>query len=112
MGKLSREKGKRGEREWANLCKQYGFDCRRTAQFCGKTGEAADVVGIDGIHQEVKWVERLKLRDAMEQAKRDCRDNIPIVAHKKNGKEWLVTMRGEDWLEMMKEMDIYRKNNK
>ena len=101
MGKMSREKGKRGEREWAALCREYGFNCRRTAQYCGNTGEAADVVGIPGIHQEVKWVERLNLRDAMEQAERDCGENIPIVAHKKNGKEWLVTMRAEDWLKMI-----------
>lgn len=97
----SKKKGSRGEREWAKLCREYGFNCRRTAQYCGNTGEAADVVGIPGIHQEVKWVERLNLRDAMEQAKKDCGNNIPIVAHKKNNKEWLVTMRAEDWLKLI-----------
>ena len=98
----SKMKGKRSEIAWAKLCREYGFDCRRTAQFCGKTGEAADVIGIPGIHQEVKWVESLNLRKAMEQAERDCGENVPIVAHKKNGKEWLVTMRAVDWLEMMR----------
>lgn len=108
MGKMSRDKGKRGERNWAALCREYGFDCRRTAQFCGKTGEAADVVGIPGIHQEVKWVESLNLRKAMEQAERDCGENVPIVAHKKNGQEWLVTMRAVDWLEMMRRKERMR----
>ena len=36
-----------------------GYDCRRTAQYCGNTGDASDVVGLPGIHQEVKRVERL-----------------------------------------------------
>lgn len=97
----SKVKGKRSELDWAKLCREYGFDCRRTSQYCGNTGEAADVVGIPGIHQEVKWVESLNLRKAMQQAENDCGENVPIVAHKKNGKEWLVTMRAVDWLEMM-----------
>ena len=29
MGKAQREKGKRGERELANILKDYGYDCRR-----------------------------------------------------------------------------------
>lgn len=65
MGKMSREKGKRGEREFAKLCRDQGFDVRRTAQYCGNTGEAADVVGLPHIHVEVKNVERLNVYDAM-----------------------------------------------
>lgn len=102
MGKMSRDKGKRGEREWSKLCQEYGFDCRRTSQYCGKTGDAADVVGIEGIHQEVKRVEKLNIDTAMEQAVRDCNGKTPIVAHRKNGKPWYVTMLATDWLEMMK----------
>ena len=99
---MSREKGKRGEREWVNLCKEYGFECRRTSQYCGNTGDASDVVGIDGIHQEVKRVEKLNIYEAMEQAERDCAGKVPIVAHRKNGKKWLVTMRAEDWFEFLR----------
>lgn len=107
MAKYSRDKGKRGEREWASLCRAEGFDVHRTAQYCGKTGDAADCVGLPGIHQEVKFVERLNIRDAMEQAKRDAAaqgvGEIPIVAHKKKYAEWLVTMRAEDWFKMLRE---------
>ena len=40
QGKASREKGKRFERDIANFFKQHGVSARRTAQFCGKTGQA------------------------------------------------------------------------
>ncbi len=108
MAKYSRDKGKRGEREWASLCRAEGFQAvHRTVQYCGKTGDAADCVGLPGIHQEVKFVERLNIRDAMEQAKRDAAaqgvGEIPIVAHKKKYAEWLVTMRAEDWFKLLRE---------
>jgi hypothetical protein len=55
------------------------------------------------VHQEVKFQERLNLRAAMEQSERDCREGeFPIVAHKTSRKEWLVTMRGVDWLKMFR----------
>ena len=60
-GKMSREKGKRGERCVASLFKEYGYDAKRSAQFCGKTGQAADVVGVPLIHIEVKFQERMCL---------------------------------------------------
>ena len=102
MATNSRAKGARGEREWAGYCRDHGYEnVRRTVQYCGKTGEASDCIGLPGLHQEVKRVERLNLDEAMEQAVRDSRTEesglLPIVAHRKNKKEWLVTMRAEDW---------------
>lgn len=100
----SKDKGKRGELEWCKVCKEHGYNVRRTVQYCGNTGEAADCVGLPGIHQEVKRVERLDIHKAMEQAQNDAgkegKDNIPIVAHRKNGTGWLVTMRAEDWFRL------------
>ena len=97
----SRKKGKRGELEWCKVCKDYGYDARRTAQYCGNTGEAADCIGLPHIHQEIKRVESLNIHKAMQQAARDAdaagRGEIPIVAHRRNGTEWLVTMRAADW---------------
>lgn len=102
----SRAKGKRGELEWASFCRQNGYDCRRTAQYCGKTGDASDVVGLPGIHQEVKRVERLDLTAAMSQAQRDKKPGeLPIVAHRRNGEEWMVTMSAEDWFLLYREWE-------
>ena len=95
----SRAKGKRGELEWAAYCRHQGYgSCRRTAQYCGNTGDASDVVGLPGIHQEVKRVEALNIEKAMAQAIHDSRGlTVPMVAHRKNGQDWLVTMRADDW---------------
>lgn len=70
----SREKGKRGELEVVRPLKKYGWqEARRTAQHCGNNPEgAADVVGLPGIHIEVKRVEHLNIDDAMEQSRRDA----------------------------------------
>lgn len=97
----SKRKGKNGELEFSRLCREYGYDTHRTAQYCGNTGEAADVKGLPGIHIEVKRVEHLNLEEAMSQAKRDAKEmEIPIVAHRKNHCEWKVTMRAEDWFKL------------
>ena len=94
----SKDKGKRGEREWAEKCREHGFtEAKRGQQYHGLEGE--DVVGLPQLWQEVKWVERLNIHDAIEQAVNDSGDRIPIVAHKKNRKPWLVTMLADDWFE-------------
>ena len=74
---------------------------RRGQQFSGIEGE--DCVNLPYIWQEIKWVEKLNIRSAMGQATSDAEDRIPIVAHKQNHKEWLVTMRAEDWFKLYKQ---------
>lgn len=108
----SKKKGVAGEREFANYCKQKGFNTRRTAQFNGKELESlADIVGIPGIHVEVKRVEKLNIYNAIDQAIRDNKGkDIPIVAHRKNQKKWLITMTAEDWFKMWFEKE--NKNEK
>jgi len=101
----SKNKGSCGEREFCNYCKEQGYEnVRRTAQYNGKELDSkADVVGLDGIHVEVKRVEKLNISHAMEQAIRDnAGQDIPIVAHRKNHEEWLITMRAEDWFKLYK----------
>lgn len=81
-------------------------DARRTAQYCGNTGEAADVVGLPGIHIECKYVERINLRDALEQAKRDApAGKIPVVFHRANNKPWVVCMDADDFMTMYAEWE-------
>ena len=102
----SKDKGKRGERGLSNILKGYGYNTRRGQQYCGANGDA-DVEGLPGIHIECKWVERLNVRKAMDQAKRDAREGeLPAVFHKMKHKPWLVTMELEDW------MNLYQKANK
>ena len=98
----SKRKGAAGEREFSAFLRTHGFsEARRGQQYSGIEGE--DVVGLPGYHVEVKRVERLNIHDAMNQSIRDADNQIPIVAHRKNRTEWLVTMRAEDFLELVRE---------
>lgn len=104
MGKMSREKGKRGERELAAELRKYGYDSRRGQQYSGKGGD--DVVGLPGIHIECKRVERLDLYAAMFQAIRDAKDGEkPSVFHRKNNCRWLVTMELDDFIQIYREYE-------
>lgn len=101
----SKTKGASGERELAKILKERGYgDCRRTAQYCGNTGDASDVVGLDYIHCEVKRVEKLVLEKAMQQAIHDSNANrkgkFPTVFHRKNRGKWQVTMLFDDWIQL------------
>ena len=96
----SRNKGKRGELEAAHMLKECGYDARRGQQFSGANGDA-DVVGLPGIHIEVKRVEKLNIENAVDQSRNDARPGeIPIVLHRKNRQPWLVTMTFVDWREL------------
>lgn len=103
MGKASREKGKRGERELASYLRDQGYDARRGVQFCGINGNA-DVVGLSGVHIECKRVETLRIYDAVEQARRDAQGaDIPAVFHRRNNHEWLVIMTADDFIKLYRE---------
>ena len=100
----SKDKGKRFELFLAHKLQDHGFDARRTAQYCGNTGDASDVVGLPHIHIEAKHQETMRLYDWVEQAVRDAEKsgNLPAVFHKKNNADILVTMRFEDWMALYK----------
>lgn len=98
MGKMQRDKGKRGERELARILRDYGYECRRGQQFCGSSGDA-DVVGLPGIHIEVKRTERLNLYDALTQAGSDSRPGeIPVVFHRRNDCKWVCILSLDDFM--------------
>jgi hypothetical protein len=102
MGKLSRDKGKVGEREVAALLREYGFEGKRGVQYQGGK-DSADVTGLPGFHIEVKRTEKLNLEAAMVQAGEDAADvNTPVVFHRKSKNGWVVIMRAEDFLGMVR----------
>jgi Holliday junction resolvase len=99
----SRQKGARGERELSSKLREHGFEARRGVQYSGANGDA-DVVGLPGVHIEVKRVERFSLYDALAQSKSDARHGeLPVVMHRKNNCEWVVVQPLDDWLEMYKD---------
>ena len=107
MAVNSKQKGARFERLLASKFRDYGYKARRTAQYCGNTGDASDVVGLPGIHIEAKHQETMRLYDWMSQAKRDSDGSgkLPAVFHKKNNAEILVTMEFDDWMTLFREWE-------
>ena len=104
-----KQKGARFERLLASKLREYGYECRRGQQYCGANGDA-DVVGLPHIHIEAKHQEQMRLYDWMDQAKRDARPGeYPVVFHKKNNADILVTMTFEDFMEMYKEFEASMK---
>lgn len=110
MAVNSKAKGARFERLLASRFRDYGYtDSRRTAQYCGNTGDASDVVGLPLIHVEAKHCEQMRLYEWIAQAKRDSaaggQGKLPVVFHKKNNAEILVTMEFDDWMKIYREFE-------
>ena len=110
QGKASRNKGKNGELEIAHILRDtYGYDTKRGYVFYHQS----DVVGLPGIHIEVKRVERLNVSAAMQQSVNEANtkaDGIPTLFHRKNREGWLVTMRLEDWMDLYGEWQCQKKD--
>ncbi len=121
----SRTKGKRGEREFASLLREHGFDARRGQQFCGGE-DSPDVVSeaLAWLHFEIKRVQNLNLTDACVQAIGDCgqtvsalKGGVPkpwVVAHRRNHAPWLITMSAETFFKFLRGAlppDVTEQNN-
>ena len=88
----SKRKGAEGAREAAEFIRDvWGLPCRRGQQYRGSIDSPDVVSGFDGVHIEVKRVERLDLCAAMRQATEDAGGMLPLVLHRRNKSEWLVT---------------------
>ena len=107
MGARSRRKGKVGERELALLLTSEGFTARRGAQHRGGS-DSPDVVcdALPSVHLEVKRCERLDLYSAIDQARRDAGDKLPIVAHRRNDCRWLAIIDLLDLLAILRQSSL------
>lgn len=99
-GLKSRNKGKRGEREVVLMFKRAGFmEARRGYQYRDGS-EASDVIGVPW-WVEVKRHKRVNIKAALKQAIAACGEQTPIVFSRDDGDEWLVTLRADDFLDMI-----------
>ena len=90
------KQGQGCEREAAKvLTELLGTEVRRAQQFAGGV-DSADIIGVPGLHVEVKRVEKLRLYTAIEQAVNDAESNCPIVMHRTNNHPWLVSLQVSD----------------
>lgn len=103
MGKASRDKGKAGEREFANFLKDRGFMARRGVQHKGGP-DSPDIECTDlPVHFEVKRTERLELWKSLNQAIDESPgDKIPVVAHRPSRKDWIIILKADDFVDILK----------
>ena len=110
MGRMSRQKGKRGEREAAaELGAILNVDARRGVQYQGGPGSPDVVLEGVNVHVEAKRVEALNLYKALEQANADAGYKIPIVWHRKNGKPSVVIVETTRLWELVHELMMSRR---
>ena len=95
----SRQKGKRGELEAAAEWNRHvpNAHARRAQQHSG-TESASDLIapGTPHLWLEVKRVQKLNLTEVMAKSREQCGELCPVVLHRKNDEEWLVTFPLED----------------
>lgn len=104
MAKLSRDKGKRFERQVAHIFRQWGYPARRTAQVDG--GLAADVLVEDmpRLHVECKHHKRIGAMRFMDQAMRDKKtDARPIVFLREDHGDPHVLIHASFFMELLGE---------
>ena len=100
-GKSQQRKGRDAERELAKIFQGYGYDVRPGVPV--SFGAEPDLVGLKGIHCELKRREHVDLSAALKQAPADAEkfgDGVPCVFHRGNRQNWRVTMTLEGWLSL------------
>ena len=96
--KNSRQKGKRGELDAADALRRlFSWTARRTQQFKG-TSDSSDVEVAEtpDAFWEVKREERLNVFKAMDTAVAEAGPKLPVLMHRRNRTDWLVTVRLAD----------------
>ena len=96
-------KGSAAEREVCEILTNRGYAAHRNPQMFigGKNNPDVSAEGLEAWHFEVKRVEALNVSAAFAQAARDCAGKQPAVIHRKNREPWLITIRFDDWLDML-----------
>lgn len=93
--KNSRQKGKRGELDAADTLRRlFSWTARRTQQFKG-TSDSSDVEVAEtpDAFWEVKREEHLNVFKALATAVAEAGPKLPILLHRRNKTEWLLTIR-------------------
>lgn len=98
----SNQKGKRGEREFAQYLRDHGFAARRGQQYEGGHDSQDVIHDIPFTHFEVKRTEKLQLHPSLEQAREDAGEHdMPVVAYRRNRSDWVAILSMEDFLKLI-----------
>ena len=102
-GRSSQAKGRRAEIELADILREHGYPDARPGEALNY-GTQPDVVGVPGVHLEVKRRERLEVSRWYQQAVTDAermKDGVPVVVYRQNRKPWMAVLSLEDLLSLM-----------
>ncbi len=97
MSKSQRTKGANAERECAKILRDHGINARRGQVF----NHEEDIVTDLPLHIECKRQEVTKIHEWMKQSTEQCRGKIPTVVHRRSREDWLITMKFEDFLDLI-----------
>lgn len=109
MGKASRDKGKRGEREFANIMIGWlGAAAGAVTRRIEQTRDAGhDLDGLDPFAVEVKRCEALSVGAWWKQAKKSAvgAGLRPALAYRRNGEDWrvMVELTPEEFATVIRE---------
>lgn len=108
MGKASRNKGKRGEREVVNLLKAAGHHAQRTAPLQAHSGDdsGADVLLDD------KYKIEVKRRKNSFKTLYDYIENVDFAFMRADRRKYIVAMSIETFLELYTDAKESNKNDK
>lgn len=101
MGRPSRDKGIRGEREVADVFRRHGFDCDRTPN-SGGLRILGDLLGTVPAHLEVKRQETARPWPWFAQASSEAPAGVmPVVAFRRSHSPWLAIITLEELAQLM-----------
>ncbi len=103
----SRQKGAGGEREFSKVLQAAGIQSRRGQQFSGGKDSPDVTNDLTNVHFEVKRTEAGNPYKWFEQAKNDGTGKMPIVAHRKNGEQWLGILDMNDLIDLLITREIH-----
>lgn len=106
MSRMSRQKGKAGERELRDVFRQEGFlKAHRGQQFSGSC-ESPDVVvpELPLVHIECKRTEKIDLPAWLAQVEKDKAHKLGVIFFRRNRmKDWVAIMSREDFFRLLRE---------
>ncbi len=112
-GSMSRNKGKRAELQVVHALKAMGYEAHRSSQYCGANGDSdVECTDMPQLFIEVKHVERLCVEKTLAQAEQDAaaKLKLPVVFHRRNGTEWILSLRMEDMHRFVEMINAARNN--
>ena len=100
MGRAEQRKGRAAELELVGILNDHGIPARPGEPM--NYGSEADIVGVAGVHVEVKRAEQLRLPEWLSQAERDAQrfGGWPCLFFRRSRERWRVVVPLELWITM------------